>query len=317
MLLIGSTVLKYHAVSNCVPSDTDFVCTQEEALVYAEVNNIAFSKFTDTKAVGKNIAGIFEFNFINDSCTNPYKLMYDIAMPCSFCITTQPEYEIYVPSVEFILAVKYSHRFADLSANNFYKTRQDILYLESIGYSPMKHPDFDRIEKLFCNKHPKLNVKAADFFKETDGFYVYQHDDIHSSIVSPDFTAANAKQPAYKLIIDGEVQCSKEKWDKLTFEQKVDCAIEECFVLALERSIIPFRSDTLDTVTRTRCLYTAFDTAIRKVSTRITSGYFREFCWKHLDEITDEAENRIQEYYSNFLTNLKAGRIRKFGTKGE
>jgi hypothetical protein len=133
------------------------------------------------------------------------------------------------------------------------------------------------------------------FFKD-ETYNFYQHDDIHESVKI-------GEQPAYKMIIEEgqQVKCSLDKWNTLTEQQRLHCALEECYVLSLERGLIPneFKTDPKKT----------FDIALVKVCTSITSGWFREWCWRNYDLIK---ENYNEDYCIKFKNALELNLIRKF-----
>ena len=83
--------------------------------------------------------------------------------------------------------------------------------------------------------------------------------------------------PAYtRYMIDGaQVLTSREKFDKLPRIQRLNGVLEESYVLALERSIIPHGNEPK----------AAFDMALSKVCTSITSGWFRDFAWENYDDV--------------------------------
>jgi hypothetical protein len=95
------------------------------------------------------------------------------------------------------------------------------------------------------------------------------------------------ERPAYSYYSNAEVMCSKKLWDNCSYDIKLFGALEEIYVLALERSQIPFRGKTDPKK--------SFEMAAMKVCTSITSGWFREFCWENYDAI-------IKAYDENYAT---------------
>ena len=297
---IGSAAVLQHLGKDYhrIPRDYDFICTEEEALQCISRWNLCIKSASENKIVAfRSVERLhYEFNLMPEG--SPYKLAYEIALP-----TTKNVYGNLVPSLEFLLALKMTHRFKD--GVHFEKTRNDILYLLERGIKPMEDSRFAILEKQFTKNHPKLNVSAKDFF--VDAYHVLSHDDLHQSIMS------NGVSPSYKKIINGEVWCDMAKFDSLTFEEQIDLAVEESYVLAIERWILPkygFESiPVLDSVTEEE-IREAYKVAVRKVCTRITSGKFRLFCWENYDTIVSRFSYGL---YWNFIRTLKAGEIRKFG----
>ena len=110
-----------------------------------------------------------------------------------------------------------------------------------------------------------MKVTSKEFFTP-DVPYVYDHDSIHRAVAVGDV-------PAYTLYLeDGEeVKTSNKKFESLPIEFRLRGVLEESYVLALERAIIPHESST----------DWAFKMALSKVCTSITSGKFREFAWEN------------------------------------
>lgn len=169
----------------------------------------------------------------------------------------------------------------------------------SLDHNWMKHiscwhkflkPHFDRSdwdlvkarEKLTLEKanqrHPKLNMSKEDFFNDSVQ-KVYDHDWLHERV-------AFYKQPLYKRLQKPEkadsAWCERELWDRLTHEDKLKCVAEEAMVIALERFLIP----GLD-----QYAYSAYNKALKKVCTSLTSGWFRDFAiwnWPVLKEMVQK-----------------------------
>ncbi len=165
------------------------------------------------------------------------------------------------------LVLKLSHRYKKNSPH-FRKTMQDIQLLRLYG-AKVKEIDEDLLKQrealTLAYKHPSLQQGKRTFF--TDNVpYKYDHDSIHRAV-------AIDGAPAYlSYMQDGaEVQCDKEKFFDLPYEHQIRGVIEECFVLALERAIIPHGTE----------VNKAFEMALERVCTSITSGWFREFAWEN------------------------------------
>lgn len=175
----------------------------------------------------------------------------------------------YAP-LDLLYTIKMSHRFKKNSPH-FRKTMDDILAMRKLGAKI--RPEYEefykkRQEESYNYAHPKLNVSKGDFFKGDGVQYVYDHDSIHEAI-------AKQKRPAYRnYIIEGEdVLCSKDKFMACSERIKLFGVLEEAYVLALERSQIPFKGK----ITPRQ----SFEIALMKVCTSITSGWFREYAWEN------------------------------------
>lgn len=177
-----------------------------------------------------------------------------------------------VASAEALLALKLSHRYLKNSPH-FLKTMQDIHHLRSYGIvlTPwLKEWLPWRERETYTYKHPSL-MKNKDGFFNGDGVpYKYDHDSLHVAVACggpPVYTAYAAPGQ--------EVLSSKELWDPMPRQLKIQAVWEECAVLALERSIIPHGTDH----------NVAFMMALEKVCTSITSGWFREFAWEAYEDV--------------------------------
>lgn len=193
-----------------------------------------------------------------------------------------------------LYAIKMSHRFLKNSPH-FLKTLKDISTLKVMGAN-MDDPELYNIYKLreketYTYSHPVLNVSKVDFFDDDGIQYVYDHDSIHEAVKV-------LHQPAYKFYIedDAEVLTNKEKFMNCSDEIKLLGVYEEACVLALERSQIPndFKIKPKD----------SFVTALIKVCTSITSGYFRSYAYDHFYEVIDlyrsVGESRyIEKFHEN------------------
>lgn len=71
--------------------------------------------------------------------------------------------------------------------------------------------------------------------------------------------------------------------------------LEESYVLALERSLVPFPGG--------KTPKEAFDMALMKVCTSITSGWFREYAWEHYDAVQAMYNDNYVEKFQRGVIN--------------
>lgn len=135
---------------------------------------------------------------------------------------------------------------------------------------------------------PKLNKSKEQFFNDRVTYYV-DHDMIHEKV-------AIDSVPAYTYCLTGEVMFSNKLFKDLEFQKKVNMVLEESFVLALERALIPmFKGETyLPAVTPD----SAFKYALVRVATNITSGDFRDFAADNFHTIYEIYKQHHTNYYS-------------------
>lgn len=196
---------------------------------------------------------------------------------------------VYIASPDVLYMMKLSHRYVKNSPH-FIKTMDDILKFREHGIS--LNEDLKAILKVreketYVQKKYALNTDKDNFFVDNVP-YIYDHDTIHVAV-------ARGEYPAYKDFQKPgeEVMCSKEMFEALPFNRKMDAVIEESSVLALERSIIPFKTNPLSAYTR----------ALRAVCTGTTGGWFREFAWDHYYEALDAFDDGFVNKFNLALNN--------------
>lgn len=199
-----------------------------------------------------------------------------------------------------LYAIKMSHRYKKNSPH-FLKTMRDIQTMRAFGCEITEDlQDFYalRQKESYAYSHPKLDQSKEGFFSGDGVRYVYDHDSIHEAVALQQTTewgqpcpdgivgclvnhGKKVMIPAYTHYIrDGaEVMTSKEKFFACDEKIRLYGVYEESCVLALERSQIPyeFKPDPRK----------SFETALMKVCTSITSGWFREYAWENYDKVLD------------------------------
>ena len=134
---------------------------------------------------------------------------------------------------------------------------------------------------------PKLDKPKNQFFNDSVNYYV-DHDYLHELVAIED-------KPVYTKCLTGEVMFSNKLFNQLDYQSKINMALEESFVLALERCIIPmFKGETyLPAITPEE----AFKYSLTRVSTNLSSGPFREFAADNFCKIYEEYLNKHINYY--------------------
>jgi hypothetical protein len=197
------------------------------------------------------------------------------------------------PSLNVLLLLKMSHRYLKDSPH-FLKTMRDIQFLRSRGaFLQADHQEFykQREKDTYTYNLPKLNVDKATFFdaEATGVEYTYCHDSIHEAV-------RTLPVPAYTLFAEpGEqVKSSEDLFWKAGHDVRIRAGMEEAMVLAIERSLVPFPGK--------KTPKEAFDFALMKLATSVSSGWFREHVWEHYDEIV-----ALQEQYSDYFEQFQKG----------
>lgn len=212
---------------------------------------------------------------------------------------------VQVCSMGWLYVLKYSHRF--LKGPHFEKTRRDIHLMESLGEDEVGWLDDPamaykgwlarREAETYTRRHPNLNVMKRDFFSDAHGVhYIYDHDSIHKAM------ALENGVPAYEAYKEpgAEVMCSKDLWDRLPQRVRLNGVLEECYVLALERSQIPHPGESSPR--------DSFRRALQAVCTTVTSGWFRDFAYEEYFTILRLYND---DYVLRFEKGLNAGIVKK------
>ncbi len=203
-------------------------------------------------------------------------------------------------TLELCLLLKLSHRYLRNSPH-FLKTMRDIqkLRLHGVKVPTEWHGLLKRREQeTYTYAHPNLDVSKDQFFQAQGALkYVYDHDDIHRAVARSEIGI-----PAYEFYKEpgAQVKCSRELFEAVPEFRRLNGVIEEAYVLALERSQIPFnyKPDAK----------WSFDMALQKVCTSITSGWFREYAWEHYDAVQALYD---PEYVRRFLRAVHVGRVKR------
>ncbi|ASD50515.1 hypothetical protein FDI24_gp234 [Acidovorax phage ACP17] len=313
ILLVGSAALEFHKIKTGRPrQDLDFICS---AAAFSDAVR-RYRMDPETRGVVKSImptlAGqaviwrdgtIWDAEFFEGG-TDPAKesewTFHRGVVSATGHVAHLPGIgEVSVPDIDFLYMLKMSHRFKK-NSKFFRKTMDDILLLRSYGadIAPADQSLYEARQKCtYTYGHPKLNVDKKSFFKD-DVPYLYDHDTIHEAV-------AIMSRPAYThYMVDGEqVLTSRTKFEALPLEVRLLGVLEESYVLALERSIIPHASSPRK----------AFMMALEKVCTSITSGWFREFAWENYHTVVAMYDHYGGEtFVEKFKLALAAGRIAPF-----
>lgn len=146
-------------------------------------------------------------------------------------------------------------------------------------------------KEKYKDRTPSLMKSNDEFFDDFVKKY-YIHDQIHEVVAHED-------RPMYeKLKVDmSQAFCERDLWNQLTHEQKVFCVREEAFVISLERFIIPEWIEK----GRNYPAAMAFDRALTKICTTLTSGYFRWFATENWPEIKDYKVDFVKKFKESGL----------------
>lgn len=182
------------------------------------------------------------------------------------------------------------------------------LYLNSHVDYLDEVPEFTHIhrkcteQRLGKVKTPKMKESKEQFFGKSKKYVqsYFVHDDMHKAIA-----LMHEGDPVYeKILAEGaEVETDPVLWSKLTLQQKIWCVLEEVYVIALERKVLPTFFDKEAPLVDAK---QAFDWALYRVCTTLCDGFFRDFACKAYD--------KIQEQYNPDYVKLFFQNIRQYDT---
>lgn len=311
MLLMGSKALKFFGDQYLCPDvkrtwDTDLIATYDDFTNFK--NSLSGPKKIIPSNRGKSIGlitkehGIFDFEIAWPESTA--ELLINLVKENELSKLINPKRDIWAVNPDVIFTLKKSHRFLKDSPH-FIKTMRDYKWLRD--HCGCKVPEALEGDKFFkprekstyWYKHPKLNVSKEDFFKDDNIPYMYDHDTIHLSVMHLD-------KPAYEYFKEdnAEVKCSKELFNQLPEQTKLYAVCEEAYVLALERSQIPNPGKWTPRK--------SFEYALFKISSSITSGWFRSYCYENYDKALELYNDN---YVNKFHDDVALGLVRPFTGK--
>lgn len=152
-------------------------------------------------------------------------------------------------------------------------------------------------------KSPSLNKSVKEFFSQSEGkvksFFV--HDHIHEVM-------AHYDRPLYeKMQRDLTMaKCEKDLWEKFSYEDKMKCVLEEAYVIALERKVLPVLYGGERQYSSPK---DALAWAMMRVCTTLTGGWFRKFATDNYIDIMNFATLDKFDYVNKFLKNVDSGKI--------
>jgi len=208
-------------------------------------------------------------------------------------------------NLDTLYSIKLGHIHFPVSQKKFNKHIHDINIMgalrqrnDRLKHLTKKHfKDTEtRIGKL---ETPSLMKSSDKFFEQSDAHVKswFVHDHIHEVMAHKEKPMYSYMQPDPAL-----AGCSKEMWNEFPTMDKIRCVLEEAYVIALERKIIPsiFGGgqfwDSED----------AFDWALWRICTNLCSGWFRRFAVDYYAEIVGFHD---RDYASKLFAAIDEGKI--------
>jgi hypothetical protein len=305
MIIIGSTALADHCrflgIDFRKPQDLDIMCTRAEMHKFLPRIN----KFCHITSPSKSHYVVhdppgfraIEFQVAENSPATAAYIAERKESNSAIEVYGEP---IALASIEMLYSLKRSHRFL---ARHWEKHIRDYHLLKTLVGGIDSMPEITKLkaEETKHTKHsPSLNKSKDEFFKDDVSNHVFEHDEIHHVM-------AHREWPMFMYIADnstGTVKSSKTKFFELTYKQQIQCVLEEAYVIALERGIIPMLYEGKKLADSK----SAFQWSMMRICTTLTSGWFREFAVEHYPDICTEYN---PNYVDKFLKAVDNGYIKR------
>ena len=226
-----------------------------------------------------------------------------------------------------LYALKYSHRYFYKGGDHrkWHQHMRDMSVIQPFTVAALLNDGTKELydELVRCRtketieQNPSHKISLANgatkkefFSKYLDKItYHFVHDEVHNVVTR---SMHRREVPLYVgMLGDGEeVKCDINKWVRFSHSDKINDVLEECYVIALERGIIP----GIWGGKGHKPFDDAFLWAYMRVSTNLTKGWFRDFANTHYDEVMRTfyaANNRESNYATHFLAAVDRGEIFK------
>ena len=291
MLVVGSKALNYHFPDlKREVKDIDIIGTKDD--IKYLINTLSPEKIRETES----ITTLFNIQTPNEffNTKNVEILNADNSEALSEYIKFDTQdgklgSGLRFASPEVLLSLKKSHINFPIKFEKHIKDYNFLLSkLKEDKLSKITKTNFKETEKRVGElRTPSLKKSTMNFFGQSDGYvkYFYIHDDIHRVM-------AHYDRPVYEdmQVDSSSAWCEKDMWNKFSFEKKAKCVLEEAYVIALERRIIPMLNGCGEVVTSKK----AFEWALMRICTNLCSGWFRQFA-------TDNYLNILEYYNPNYV----------------
>lgn len=194
---------------------------------------------------------------------------------------------------DFIYTIKLSHLSYDIQWEKHFN---DCIFLKN-KWCKVDKEFYNLLMKAWKRIHwkndwVKLNVSNEDFFKENIT-RVYDHDFVHEQF-------AFYWRPLNERIREdlSSPKCSEELWDKLTHKEKIECVVEELYVLTSERFIFWKEFDkrkVFDDLSMNKRMM------LKSMIIRMTSWWFNLFIKDNIREILDYKADHIHKKINEMI----------------
>jgi hypothetical protein len=198
-------------------------------------------------------------------------------------------YRLRVARLTSLLLIKKSHLWFPIHWRKSIEDYHSLKQLLSADFSKGELVAFRLRRKEIAARHKKkkinLNVSNEEFFGKSERAIgrTYDHDWLHS--VTCFYDCPLYERCKYDL---GKAKLEIDLFERLDYNDKLNLAREEIFVIALERKIIPGK------ITNPR---EALLWATEHIVTSLSKGWFREFCIENYPSIVDTKYDYVSKFY--------------------
>ena len=307
MLVIGSTALARVLDIGRVSADIDFICTTDEMIDYVKAYSLQIKPLAQYKAAGLDKAGNIraEFELLHESESGRKYVEYTAAHPSYLWVASGCPLPMYYAPIEVLYSIKKSHRHYPRA---WKKHIQDLMLMNDTvaGWDVLSEITKIRERETEIRegrlKTPSLATSKEKFFNDNVSNQLFIHDQIHEVM-------AHRDRPMFEYVKKypddpDSVACSKEKFFELPVGARIQCVLEESYVIALERCILPMVYQGRSPVTSDE----AWDYAIMRICTTLCSGWFREFATMNYSSIK---AMRNHQYAEKFFRAVQDGKIKR------
>ena len=311
-IVIGSKAMKYwYPDFPRVPMDTDVIISKIDLEKSIETLGEDEKRKMKIQGSWKNPSIIIKWEDI----ISPIEYLFSEGQKSlelildQFCDTSGfaiPEVLYSLKKAHINFPIKFDKHIKDLQfLRGKLRIKKQISMLEDLesendlldSYPALTHLHFIETEKRLGElKTPKMNQTGKEFFGKSKKFVksYYSHDDMHLAIAD-----MHKGYPIYKDILKdrSEVETDFSKWKMLHVQKKIWAVMEEVYVIALERKILPglFEEDKDQWKAKK-----AFDWALMRVCTTLCDGFFREFAVRAYQIIQNQYDqNFVQKFFIN------------------
>ena len=297
MLVIGSRALNYYCKDR-ESNDLDIICYRNQIPILQSIFN---AKEVIDKSEEKEVI-ILKTNDYNIEC-----LLADNVTS----LTLYLEYNkavndsLKLANLETLYSIKKAHIHFPIKFEKHikdYHLMRNTVKIDILSVYTSLH--FKETEKRLGKlKTPNMNQSVNTFFKQSNKYvdYIFVHDDVHIIMKHKELPMYN-----YIQIDSSKAECDEKLFNLLSEKEKIWTVLEEVYVIALERKIIPFIFS--GNTTKYYTSEEAFKWALMRVCTTLCDGWFREYATDNYFEIL-ESHNR--DYVEVFFKAFENGEIKK------